>query len=68
MELPKDEIDYTEKEIAEYTKKIEELKAKSPDFTDFDLSTNEIDVLLKKYIDVLVEQFTKIDKNGKLTC
>lgn len=56
---------YAEDVINQYTKKIEELKAKSPDFKDFDLSTNEINVLLKRYIDIMVEQFTKVDKNGK---
>lgn len=56
---------YAEELIAEYTKKIAELKAKSPDFKDFDLSANEINGLLNKYIDVMVEQFTKVDKNGK---
>lgn len=51
--------------IAEYTKQIQKLKAKSPDFKDFELSQNEIQKLLNKYIDVFVEQFTKVDKNGK---
>ena len=62
--LPKNS-DYAEKEIDKYTKKMEALKAKSPDFKDFDLSTGEINTLLTKYIDVLVEQFTKVEKNGK---
>jgi len=51
--------------IAEYEKKIAELKDKSPDFNDFNLSVDEIKLLLYKYMEVLVEQFTKVDKNGK---
>jgi serine/threonine protein kinase len=54
-----------QKEIDEFTKKIRDLKAKSPDFKDFDLSTKEIHTLLDKYIDVMVEQFSKVDRNGK---
>lgn len=57
--------EYINSLIFEYSQKMRSLKAKSPDFKDFDLSANEINQLLMKYIEVLVEQFTKIDKNGK---
>lgn len=53
------------KAIDDLTKKMEQLKAKSPEFKDFNLSINEINSLLRKYIDVMTEQFTKIDKHGK---
>jgi len=56
---------WAEENITKYTAQIKELKDKSPDFNDFDLSPNEINLLLKNYIDVLVEQFTKVEKNGK---
>lgn len=58
-------MQYAQNQIEECTKNIEKLKAKSPDFKDFDLSNGEINLLLKKYIDVMVEQFVKVDKNGK---
>lgn len=53
------------KEIEAISAKIAELKAKSPDFKDFDLSEGEIKKLLHKYIDVMTEQLAKVDKNGK---
>lgn len=54
-----------EKEIAECRANIRLLKAKSPDFNDFDLTTDQIKTLMNKYIDIYVEQFTKMDKHGK---
>lgn len=67
LDLKKDGefAEYAQKIIDDYTKEIEKLKAKSPDFKDFNLSEKEINLLLKKYIDVMTEQFAKIDKNGK---
>lgn len=56
---------YREKRIEEQKQLIEHLKSKSPDFSAFDLSASEINTLLRKYIDIIVEQFTKVDKNGK---
>lgn len=53
------------REIDSLSAKITELKAKSPDFKDFDLSEGEIKKLLHKYIDVMTEQLAKVDKNGK---
>lgn len=55
----------TEEEIAKYTEKIAKIKSKSPDFKDFDLTPKDINKLLMKYIDVMAEQFSKIEKNGK---
>lgn len=54
-----------DKAIAECQKRIQKLKAKSPDFKDFELSQSEIQKLLNKYIDVYTEQFVKVDKHGK---
>lgn len=51
--------------IAYHTKQIQKLKAKSPDFKDFELSQNEIQKLLNKYIEVYTEQFVKVEKDGK---
>lgn len=51
--------------IAVFTEKIQKLKEKTPDFKDFELSDDEIKLLLEKYMSVRVEQFNKIDKLGK---
>ncbi|MBP7212289.1 hypothetical protein KBA27_05585 [bacterium] len=65
----KDLINYFNKEDNFLAKKAEEnlknLKAKSPDFQDTDISANELRTLLNNYQDILIEQFSKIDKNGK---
>lgn len=54
-----------DKAIAACKNQIQKLRAKSPDFKDFELSQNEIHKLLNKYIDVYTEQFVKVDKHGK---
>lgn len=51
--------------IAHYSKLIEELKAKSPDFENFELSIDEIKTLLNKYGEVQTEQFLELVKGGK---
>jgi predicted unusual protein kinase regulating ubiquinone biosynthesis (AarF/ABC1/UbiB family) len=51
--------------LNETRKEMAELKAKSPDFKDFDLNNNEAKNILYNYIDVFVEQLNKIGKNGK---
>ncbi len=51
--------------VTEIDKEIEALKAKSPDFDISELKPDEIKRLLSSYMDVLVEQFNKVDKNGK---
>lgn len=53
------------KAIAECHNRIQKLKAKSPDFKDFELSQSEIQKLLNKYIDVYTEQFVKVERDGK---
>lgn len=51
--------------IEEIDKEIEKIRSKSPNFDDFDLSDDEVKAVLMKYMDVMVEQFHKVDKNGK---
>lgn len=63
--IPSHEIKYAKQEIEICEKDIARLKAKSPAFNDFRLSNSEINSLLKNYIDVYVEQFIKVNKNGK---
>lgn len=53
------------KDIDYFTKQIQKLRAKSPDFKDFTLSMNDIQKLFNKYIEVYAEQFVKIEKDGK---
>ncbi len=52
-------------DIAKIDKEIAALKAKSPDFDISELTPDEIKRLVTNYMDVLVEQFNKVDKNGK---
>ena len=63
--LKRSNYQWSEEEAANMEKQMQEIKDKSPDFADFDLSAKEIKKLLTKYIDVLNEQFTKVDKSGK---
>ncbi|MBQ7450643.1 hypothetical protein IJS77_04430 [bacterium] len=51
--------------ISEFTKKLEEIKAKSPSFEDFDITDKEVRKVLTQYIDLKTEQFYKICRNGK---
>lgn len=46
--------------------KLHTIKSRAPEFEDFDLTPAQIKKLLKTYIDLQVEQFAKIDKNGKV--
>lgn len=63
--IPAEDVKYAKEEIERCKKDIIRLKAKSPAFNDFRLSNSEINSLLKNYIDVYVEQFVKVNKNGK---
>lgn len=48
-------------------KEIEKIKARTPNYDDIvNLSPEDSERILKEYQKVLVEQFTKIDKNGKV--
>lgn len=44
---------------------VDKIKSKSPDFEDFDFSVSDIKQMLYNYIDVIAEQFSSINKNGK---
>ena len=56
---------YYEEKIATVKEKIQKLKAKSPDFVDFDISTDDVKALSKDYIDVINEQFVKLERGEK---
>lgn len=52
--------------IESLKQEIENLKKKSPDFEDFDFSQEDLKKLFYSYIDIITEQFVKIDRNGKI--
>ena len=45
--------------------RIKELKGRSPDFADFELSSGQIKDLLYKYMDVVNEQYNALSRGGK---
>lgn len=51
--------------LQDVEKEIAKIKTKSPDFKDFELKDDEIKKMLNQYIEVLTEQFNKVDKGGK---
>lgn len=53
-------------EIQKCEEKIQKIKSRAPEFDDFEMTPAQIKRLLKNYIDIQVEQFSKIDKNGKV--
>lgn len=57
---------WCKEEIQKLKEKIEKIKARSPEFEAFDMKSSQIKKLLKTYIDLQVEQFSKVDKNGKV--
>lgn len=57
---------WCEEEIQKLKEKIEKIKERSPEFEAFDMKPSQIKKLLKTYIDLQVEQFSKVDKNGKV--
>ncbi|MDY6363494.1 MAG: AarF/UbiB family protein [Cyanobacteriota bacterium] len=57
---------YYENDIKELEAKMKEIKSRAPEFEDFEMNAAQIKRLLKNYIDLQVEQFSKIDKNGKV--
>lgn len=52
--------------IEKYEEDMKKIKSKAPEFEDFDMTPSQIKKLLKTYIDLQVEQFAKVDKNGKV--
>lgn len=61
---PKEE--WYQKEIAQLEEQMRKIKSRAPEFEAFDMTSAQIKKLLKNYIDLQVEQFTRIDKNGKV--
>ena len=57
---------WADKEIAKSEELIKKIKSRAPEFDDFEMTPSQIKRLLKNYIDLQVEQFSKIDKNGKV--
>lgn len=42
------------------------IKSRAPEFEDFDMTAPQVKRLLNNYIDLQVEQFSKIERNGKV--
>ena len=59
-------IIWANEEIAKYEAQMKKIKSRAPEFEDFEMTPSQIKRLLKNYIDLQVEQFSKIDKNGKV--
>lgn len=49
--------------VNEYIKRVE---SRTPQFGEINLSKEDINYLVKEYMKVLVEQFNKVEKNGKV--
>lgn len=62
--LDKDSPDY-KKYIKHIEDEIERVKSRMPDFKDIKLDKKDSNYLLKEYQKVFIEQFHKVDKNGK---
>ena len=52
--------------LEKHEEEMKQIKSRAPEFEAFDLTPAQIKKLLKTYIDLQVEQFAKIDKNGKV--
>lgn len=67
LKKPQDEYmtKYYQEELEKVSQQIQKLKERSPDFNEFDLSAGDIKKLLKNYMEVISEQFSKIERNGK---
>lgn len=61
---PKEE--WVKPTIEKYEEDMKKIKSRAPEFEDFDMTPSQIKKLLKTYIDLQVEQFAKVDKNGKV--
>lgn len=59
-------IKWVKQTIEEYEEDMKKIKSRAPEFEDFDMTPAQIKKLLKTYIDLQVEQFAKVDKNGKV--
>lgn len=57
---------WSKSQLEYYEEKMKKIKSRAPEFEDFDMTPSQIKKLLKTYIDLQVEQFAKVDKNGKV--
>ncbi len=57
---------WSKPQLEYYEEKMKKIKSRAPEFEDFDMTPSQIKKLLKTYIDLQVEQFAKVDKNGKV--
>ena len=62
--LDKDSPNY-KKYLKQIEDEIERVKSRMPDFKDIKLNKKDSNYLLKEYQKVFIEQFHKVDKNGK---
>ncbi|MCR4881795.1 MAG: hypothetical protein K6A44_07585 [bacterium] len=58
--------EYFQEEIAALRAKIDKIKAASPAFDDFDITSDHIKRMMKEYNEVCIEQFSKLNRNGKV--
>lgn len=52
--------------VEDVEKRIRQIKSRAPEFEAFDMTPAQIKKLLKTYMDLQIEQFSKINKNGKV--
>ena len=57
---------YYNKRLKELEEKMIKIKSRAPEFEDFDMTAPQVKRLLNNYIDLQVEQFSKIKRNGKV--
>ena len=57
---------WPQSELKHFEEEMKKIKSRAPEFEDFDMTPSQIKKLLKTYIDLQVEQFSKVDKNGKV--
>lgn len=60
------DVEWVKPTIQKYEEDLKKIKSRAPEFEDFDMKPSQIKKLLKTYIDLQVEQFSKVDKNGKV--
>ena len=57
---------WCEREISRLEEQMRKIKSRAPEFDDFEMTPAQIKKLLNSYIKLQIEQFSKIDKNGKV--
>lgn len=61
-----EESEYKANQLAKIDQRIKKLKERSPDFENFEITTPQLKKLLNNYIEVLTEQFSKLERDGKV--